>query len=163
YYRLFHSPALRCRETAEGIAAGIRSIGGRVMLIEEDASLCSPYVKDERCLIDADRLGDHFMREWLDGRIDQDWIHSAESSTVLVLGPVLERMLEGGEHLDIHVSHDWDIMLIRETVMGIRHEDEGWLRCLNGMVFHPNGRGYEAVYADKRKAFDIDGPFILKE
>jgi broad specificity phosphatase PhoE len=159
YYRLFHSPALRCRETAEGISAGIRSNRGRVTLIEEDDTLCSPYVKDERCLIDADRLGDDFLRSWLDGRIDPDWIHCPEPSMVMVLGPVLKRMLEGEGHLDIHVSHDWDIMLIRETLMGIRHEDEGWLRCLNGMVFVPNGHGYEALYADRRKTFDFgDSP-----
>jgi hypothetical protein len=162
YYRLFHSPALRCRETAENIATGIGSSGGTVMLIEEVPTLCSPYVKDPRCLKEADLLGDDFMRAWLDDGLDPDWIDDAETSTVLVLKPLLERLLEGGGHLDIHISHDWDVMLARETIMGITHENVGWLSYLDGMMFSPNGHRYEAIYGNRRTTFGINGLKILK-
>jgi len=162
YYRFFHSPALRCRQTAEEMAKAIEARGGRVSLIEEDDTLCSPYVKDERCLEVADRMGDRFMREWLDGRVDPNWINDKVTSTVQIIGPVLERLGQGGEHLDVHVSHDWDIMLTREVILGLRHESEGWLPYLDGIAFSPNGYGYEAGYHGKRASFIFNDGGILK-
>jgi hypothetical protein len=51
--------------------------------------------------------------------------------------------------LDLHVSHDWNIIVLRELVCGVRHEDAGWLDFLDGVVFTPTAAGLRAAYRQK--------------
>jgi hypothetical protein len=41
----------------------------------------------------------------------------------------------GEKHLDIHVTHDWNLNVLREGIFGLRHEDAGWPGFLSGMLF----------------------------
>lgn len=154
--RFFHSPAVRCRETAQTISIGAMSQGIVVELIQEELKLCAPYVRDDRCLIEADRLGKDFLRSWMSGQIDPEWVYGMGPSAYLVVEPILSRLRENENCLDIHVSHDWDIMLLREFILGIRHEDAGWLSCLDGMTFLPNGEGCRACYRESCVTFDVN-------
>lgn len=147
--RIFHSPAVRCRETAQMISRGARSQGLTVELIQEEWNLCAPYVKDDRCLKEADRLGMDFFRTWMSGQISSDWVDGAESSAYMVVEPILSRLKEKEDCLDVHVSHDWDIMLLREFILGIKHEDAGWLSCLDGISFFQKDGGYRACYRER--------------
>ncbi|MBI0582939.1 MAG: histidine phosphatase family protein [Methanomassiliicoccus sp.] len=143
--RLYHSPAVRCRETAMGIAEGLRSNGLRVIGTEERRSLCAPYLKDERVLIDADRLGHAFMRAWFEGRFDPRWLLPTPEAADMVLSPMisgLDSISENG--LEIHVSHDWEIVLLREELLGVRYEDAGWVEYLDGLALTRAGSVYSA-------------------
>lgn len=158
--RLFHSPAVRCRETAEGIADGLGINGHRVRSIEEAGTLCAPYLKDPRVLGDADRLGYAFMRSWFDGSFDRAWLSPTSEAADMVLAPVIKslRSSSSPRSLDIHVSHDWEIVLLREEVLGIKYEDAGWVDYLEGLMFTATGDGYTAASAQgQRRFFFRDG------
>lgn len=145
--RLFHSPAVRCRETAEGIAEGLRSTGHRVRSIVETGMLCAPYLKDQRVLDDAERLGHEFMRWWFDGRFNGDWLCPTPEAADMVLGPVIENLRSSPpESLDIHVTHDWEIVLLREELLDLRYEDAGWVGYLDGLVLTGDGDDFVAEY-----------------
>jgi broad specificity phosphatase PhoE len=147
--RVWHSPALRCIQTAEGIAQGLQENGTPVQVFQEEWSLCGPYVKETDCLLQAEKLGNRFMREWFDGRIDPRIIDPVPDAMHMVLDPILAKLAQA-DGLDIHVSHDWDIMLLREALLGVNYEVEGWLPYLDGLIFRRVGRGFDACYRHTR-------------
>jgi broad specificity phosphatase PhoE len=155
--RLFHSPAVRCRETAEGMAEGLRSAGHQVLSIEESRSLCAPYLKDACVLRDADRLGHEFMRAWFEGRFDRNWLLPTPEAADMVLSAVIDGLREDRDRLDIHVSHDWEVVLLREELLGVRYEDAGWVDYLAGMAFTRSGSGFIA------SAHDGQGRFAFRD
>ena len=145
--RVFHSPALRCRETSEGIIKGLQGNGTEVQCLTEVPGLCTPYIKDGRRLLsEAQRHGNAFLRAWFDGRYDDDMIMPTREAADLVLAPILGRLAEPGRagRLDVHVSHDWEILLLREELLRVKYEDVGWAGFLEGILFVPEGDGFTA-------------------
>jgi hypothetical protein len=155
-YRVFHSPAKRCVETAEMIAEGLIDQGQKVAPIEEDWNLCAPYIKDERCFIEASRLGNSFIRSWFSGQINDQWVHGTRDSARTLLAPIIRKLNGQRTGMDIHVSHDWDIMLLRETLLGLKHEEIGWLNYLDGLVFIPDRDKIKVCYHDLSSYVDED-------
>jgi hypothetical protein len=152
--RLFHSPAVRCQETAAGIAEGLRSNGHHVLLIEERPSLCAPYLKDACVLRDADRLGHGFMRAWFEGRFDPRWLLPTPEAADMVLSPIIGSLSSGPESdLDLHVSHDWEVVLLREELLGVRYEDAGWVDFLEGLALTRSGSMFLAGTSDGQGRF----------
>jgi hypothetical protein len=92
--RFFHSPAVRCRETAEAMSIGLAGNGNKVLSSTETWDLCAPYLLDDRTLGVADRLGNGFMRAWFDGQINKEWILPARDASEKVLRPILERLAD---------------------------------------------------------------------
>jgi hypothetical protein len=149
--RLFHSPVKRCQQTAECIAQGIAGIGGRAELVGPQAALGIDYIRD---LAEAGRLtvqhGDHFVRLWFENQVPASVIDPAPTLAAMKLEFVrgqLATALPGT--LDLHVSHDWNIIILREHLVGVRHEDAGWLTFLDGVAFRPAARGVRAVYRER--------------
>lgn len=151
--RIWHSPSLRCHQTAENIALGLNEQGSEVVLFDEDWSLCGPYVRETESLLLAERMGNRFLREWFDGRVDTKLIDPVSEAVPQVLCPII-RKLKDTPGLDIHVSHDWDIMLLRESLFDIRFEEEGWLGFLDGLVFTDEKIRISAHYGDRSTLVD---------
>jgi len=157
--RLFHSPAVRCRETAEAIRRGAEAAGALVSLVSPEPALCAPYLKDDACLAEASRLGKGFIRAWFDGQFPERWICRPSVAADMVLGPVLARLSEpGGEgRLDIHVSHDWEISLLREELLGVRHEEAGWPAYLDGITLSWEVDEASARWRSAERRFRFEG------
>lgn len=157
--RVFHSPAVRCRETAELIIEGLAGNGTSVAGPTETWALCAPYLKDERVLKQADDLGQRFMRAWHDGRFDPEFIERTPRAADMVLGPMVERLRDPDGHgrLDVHVSHDWEIVLLREELLGLRHEEVGWAGYLEGVVLSLDGDEVVAISNGTSRRFRFDG------
>lgn len=148
--RLFHSPVVRCRQTAEGIAAGVQRAGGRVEMLGVHESLGIGYTRDR---LEFGRLfeihGDNrFMRLWCDGVLPEKVLAPASSCSTQIREFIHRRL---GDHalnarvLDLHVSHDINIMAVREACLGLRHEEAGWLEFLDGVVFQSTADGVRAL------------------
>lgn len=155
--RLFHSPALRCRETAEAIAQGFSVQGGTVQGLIETWDLCAPYLKDDQVLKAAENHGQGFLRSWFNGQFDPEWIKPTAEAADMILAPLLQRMVEGNDvsRLDIHVSHDWDILLLREELLGVRYEEAGWIGYLEGIHFSGQEGGFLASCGGRSAAFAL--------
>jgi hypothetical protein len=54
-----------------------------------------------------------------------------------------------GRRLDLHVSHDWNIIVLRELLLGVRHEEAGWLTFLDGVAFAGETKQLRAFYRDR--------------
>ncbi len=152
WVRIFHSPVKRCQQTADAIARGVRSQGGSVEIAGPENALGIDYILDFK---EAGRLtlkhGDHFVRLWFSGQIAPSVIEAAEKIAALKVAHLTQRLQEPsprGRRLDLHVSHDWNILVLRELLVGVRHEEAGWLNFLDGVAFAPIPGGIRAVYRD---------------
>lgn len=148
--RLFHSPVLRCQQTAECIAAGAASIGVPAVLAGAHPELGIHYIRDVK---QAGRLsavhGEHFVRLWHEGAVPPGVVDPIPELAVRKLAFVRARLAEVAADpglLDLHVSHDWNIIALREHLVGVRHEEAGWLTFLDGVAFRPSPLGLRVVY-----------------
>lgn len=154
--RLFHSPVKRCGQTAACIAQGAARAGLAVELVGAREEIGIDYIVD---LAEAGRLtvlhGDHFVRLWVEGKIPPTVVRSPQSLTTLQTDFVGARLREptgGGRRLDLHVSHDWNIMALREVLLQIRFEAAGWLTFLDGVTFTDDATGMRAIYRQQTTA-----------
>jgi broad specificity phosphatase PhoE len=148
--RLFHSPVKRCGQTAAAIAEGATKAGCAVELAGAREEIGVGYILDQP---EAGRLtmlhGDHFVRLWVEGEIPATVIQPARSVATRQADFVAARLREpadGGRRLDLHVSHDWNIIVLRELLLSVRHEEAGWLTFLDGVAFTAGAGGVRAVY-----------------
>lgn len=157
--RLFHSPVKRCAQTAECIARGAAQAGLAAEVAGPQAALGIDYILD---LAEAGRLtaqhGDHFVRLWFTAQVPATVIRPPRGIAASMLELVAARLREpaaGGRRLDLHVSHDWNVIILREHLLGVTHEDAGWLTFLDGVAFvAENGGGLSAAYRGKWAAVE---------
>jgi broad specificity phosphatase PhoE len=131
---LRHSPIPRCQQTAEEILAGY----GSGELQGADEGLGIPYVLDlDRLAGLAGHMGQReFAGKWFADELDPGVVQPAEEAAraLATLASDRLRAAQPGE-LHLLVSHDWNVLLLRERLMGIAHGDVGWLDFLDGVVF----------------------------
>ncbi len=137
--RLYHSPAKRCRETAQAIAKGADQIGADIIIIEEDQGLSwTTCVLNDHCLLMVERMGHDFIREWFLGKVDPTLIKSISATSSEMADHLIQRFAEEDTPglLDINVSHDWNILALRENYLNLRNEDAGWIGFLDGLALY---------------------------
>lgn len=151
--RIFHSPVKRCRQTAEGIARGVESTGLPVEIAGPAEALGVDYILDPAETARLATLhGDHFIRLWFSGQVEAAVIRAPDQIATRKLAFLTQRLQEPcahGRRLDLHVSHDWNILALRELLCGVRHEEAGWLNFLDGVAFSSAVAGLRAVYRDR--------------
>ncbi len=132
--------------------------------MKETWALCAPYLKDERVLRVADDLGEGFMRVWFNGELEESWISRTPDAADAVLRPVLERLSDpiGEGHLDVHVSHDWELVLLREELLGLRYEEVGWVEYLDGLVIYRDGDEFLVRYRDRSSKFRFKDGMVVR-
>jgi broad specificity phosphatase PhoE len=162
--RLFHSPVKRCRQTAECIARGAENAGLTVEHLGPETALGVDYILD---LTEAGRLtalhGDHFVRLWHDGQIEPTVIHATKQIAETKLDYLARKLQEpclAGRRLDLHVSHDWNILALRELLLGVSHEEAGWLNFLDGLAFSLCAGRLEARYRSYARAQTLPWRFL---
>jgi broad specificity phosphatase PhoE len=151
--RIFHSPVKRCGQTAECIARGAASIGVAAEVVGPREELGVDYILD---LAEAGRLTvlhqDHFVRLWFTAQVSDTVIRPPRGIADRKVGFVTARLREpnpAGRRLDLHVSHDWNIIVLRELLLGVRHEEAGWLTFLDGVAFTSEAEQLQAYYRER--------------
>ena len=150
-YRLFFSPVKRCQQTAENIMASLVASGKEVISINSELLLGVSYIQID--IIDgfaeADKFGNNFIRAWFDGEVDSSIFMPLHDTKKQHLAYFREKFStsSGVRHLDIHVTHDWNINVLREGIFGLKHEDAGWPDFLTGLGF--SGEPFSALLSDE--------------
>jgi broad specificity phosphatase PhoE len=79
-----------------------------------------------------------FLREWFEGGLDPDIMIGARSSAEIVVRLLLAKLRQQSAQarptLDLCVSHDMTLHLLKDQVLGLRHEEYGEVEFLNGVV-----------------------------
>ncbi len=131
----YSSPIARCQQTAEGISKGIQSLNGMAKPINYLYNLGGPYILGDWLEI-ADIIKEHgintYLRKWFDGELPTDLLMSLEEAAQLEM-QILKNQLEGNETA-INITHDWNIMIMRQYFFNLRHEDVGPPGFLDGII-----------------------------
>lgn len=139
HLRLFHSPVRRCQQTAECIAEGAQSTGMRVEVCGPRERLSFVCTLDMPAAVSLwNTIGEEFVTRWLTGALPEHMMEAPIDTARLTLREVdvaLKDQTPHGRRLDLHISHDWNIMVTRELLTGVRHEEAGWLGFLDGLSF----------------------------
>ncbi len=130
---LLHSPVPRCKETALGLHKGVTEAGRTAHIVGERPAFGASYLKDTGGLARAYlKHGKNFVRAWFDGDIDRAYIDSCDVVAERQLQALQESLAEHA--LVVAVSHDWNIAALKEHALGLRFEDAGWPKFLDGVV-----------------------------
>lgn len=145
---LAHSPVLRCRQTAEAIGGGVSERGARVALVGARDHLGGPYLLETKRALDlAAELGNGFVRKWFDGEVAAALVQPRAIAARVQVESALDALGDaGGPRLAVLVSHDWNLMLVREHYFGVRHEDAGWIDFLDGVAIQRTSIGFSVRY-----------------
>jgi len=149
-FALRHSPLLRCRQTAEALAAGIESAGGAVAQLESLDQLGGGYVRQPEAKATLARaLGEEFVRAWFDGELSQDVVQPLASAARDQLAAMLGALPADSPYSGLFVSHDWNLLIVREHALSLRYEDEGWPGFLDGIALVPQGERILLCHGDR--------------
>lgn len=130
---LVHSPVPRCKETALGLLRGVSDAGRAAHVVGEAPALGASYLKDTGGLARSYlKHGKNFVRAWFDGEIDRDYIDPCDVVATRQLEALKHNLVD--HEFVVAVSHDWNIAAVREHSLGLRFEDVGWPKFLDGVV-----------------------------
>ncbi len=144
--KLYSSFLGRCVETAFLIDKGFtkknnQNIDHNCM----DAMLSPFYVKDiEKAVPLIEKNGnDHFLRNWFDGRIDEDVMENPKKTSD-ILNDLMKTKIKNlkNNQMAICVSHDWNIYPLKEFSMDLKLEASGEVGYLDGLVFFEKENQY---------------------
>jgi hypothetical protein len=155
--KLYHSPVLRCRQTAEGIVAGILSINKKASIVGYLLDLGGPYVTSpwEGITAMVERMGQSaFVRKWFNNEFAPDYIMPLNLAAKSQL-QILIKQLHPDNSSTINVTHDWNIMLLREYYFNLRHEDIGEPDYLDGLYAYIQNESLHLVYNEHKKIIDL--------
>jgi hypothetical protein len=154
-YRIFHSPVKRCGQTALAIS---EELGGAPVHPEKALGVSYIRVSVEEGFAEADKHGNNFLREWFDGRVPAGmFMPLAEARDLLIAYLKSKTEQAPCGTLDIHITHDWNINVLREGIFGLRHEDAGWPDYLSGLAFFSGPNGLTAVMEDGVRPYEAHG------
>jgi hypothetical protein len=120
---VWHSPVPRCRQTAEALAEGAgAAVAGPLAWLGGD------FIGGEPAWINAQFAAsghDGFLRLWFDGAYPPARIAPLSEAAGYEMRQAIGHLDASTVPLSIGVTHDWNLLLLRERYLGLRHEEVG--------------------------------------
>lgn len=139
--RGYTSPAARCVETAQLVLQGHEKKGGQVTRQRPIEALGVFYVLDQMKMYRAMTAATGqiaFLSSWFAGDVPADVMMPPDVAAKL-LGRVVAAKLEAPvkrPQLDVCVSHDMSLYLVRDRLLGLQVASSGAVDFLDGVVFY---------------------------
>ena len=162
----FYSPVDRCEDTAKCLVKGARAAGGTGTVGVAKQALLGPYLKDWKniSLLNEEMGLEKFLRYWFDGKVSKSLIDPIKEGALsqrdafvdLLTAPCLSTAEASSNQIKkvyVCVTHDWNVMLVREYYLKIRHEEAGWLDFLDGIVSYREQERVVMCYGESRVVF----------
>jgi broad specificity phosphatase PhoE len=155
--RALHSPIGRCAMTAARIVDGYRAAGGDAALAGVLPELGGPYVLDLAATVRlSNELRARYPRAWFDGELPPGVAMPRDEASALTLRAVAGVMGAAAPGtLFVLVTHDWNVLLVRESVLALRFEDVGWIDYLDGLLIVPAAEGLEVSWREHRRLVPV--------
>lgn len=132
---LYHSPVPRCKQTAEKICEGLIQSAHNASVVGTLNDLGGPYIIgnwNEITMMVEHYSQSSFVRKWFNSEIDPSIIMPLPDAARNQLN-ILIQQLQSQNISTINVTHDWNIMILREYYFNLRHEDIGDPDYLDGL------------------------------
>lgn len=138
--RGYASPPHRCMETAELVLAGHETGGGGITRHRPLEALGVFYALDQMRMWKGMNVAGGlvpYMQQWFDGRIPADAMMAPDLAARLVLRVLAEKLRSpvADEQLDVCVSHDMTLYLLRDRLLGERLQ-EAPVEYLDGLLLY---------------------------
>jgi hypothetical protein len=151
-FTFYHSPVDRCRQTAESMIEGIISKNGKAELAGTDMVLGAPYLKGHWNVL-AEMITkqgqENFIRSWFNGEVSGDILFSLEVSAKKQLSGLLNQLNISKTNC-VNITHDWNIVLLKEYFFGIKHEHDGMPDFLEGMFAYVEDDTVHLFYKNRK-------------
>jgi broad specificity phosphatase PhoE len=142
FLRVYASPVPRCMETAALALEGHRAGGGESGRHRPVEGLGLFYILDQmkmfRAMTSAGADGRSFLRDWFDGGLAPDIMIPPRVSAAVMVRLLLAKLEQQSTReqptLDLCISHDISIFLLKDQVLGLRHEQYGEIEFLDGVA-----------------------------
>jgi len=134
-FKINYSPVKRCQETAENIQLGLLSKNSLSQIEGSIFNLGGPYIKgDWHAIADmVENIGQSvFIRKWFNNEISDSLIAPIESSAHTQMKILVDQLLYS-DYSVINITHDWNIMILREYFLNLKHEEIGQPGFLDGL------------------------------
>ncbi len=157
--RLFSSTFGRCIETAYLIDKGFTSVGGSAINNNINIKLAPSYVKEPQLLLKIMQEGiPDFIRYWFEGNISTDIIDRRDNAAKEIVAFLTTELKELPEnHINLTISHDWNMYLIKESFLGLKHEDTGNVEYLEGaVIYEENDQMYIAHHQCEPEVLNVN-------
>ena len=154
---IYHSPVPRCRQTAESIFEGIVSCNESATIVGHLLELGGPYITStwDSVVKSIEELGHSmFIRKWFDNELPSNLIMSLPEAAHIQLN-ILINQLRSGHSSSINITHDWNIMIVREYYFNLRHEDIGDPDYLDGVCAYFQQDGLHLRYHEHERTIDF--------
>jgi len=149
-FSVYHSPVPRCMETAQMIFQGLSLDDTESSLNGDLLELGGPYVKGDWLeLVRRTRSEgpSNFIRQWFDTSQHDDIMVSLKEAALFSISFLKEQLIKSKTSV-INVSHDWNLMILREYFFDLRHEDVGMPDFLDGVALFNKGESLLLMYHD---------------
>ena len=153
---LYHSPVPRCKQTAECILEGFLSSKNSARLTGSLMELGGPYITGNWLDItnNLEKYGQsQFVRKWFNNEICPDIIMPLQDAAKIQLD-ILAGQLKSGISA-INITHDWNIMIVREYIFNLKHEVIGEPDFLDGFCAHIEHDDLHIHYHENAKAIAL--------
>ncbi|NMC72619.1 MAG: histidine phosphatase family protein [Myxococcales bacterium] len=151
--RVWWSPVPRCADTAEHLVRGAAAAGRSARLAGPQWRLAASYVHDPADLVRRfAALGPRgFVRDWQAGRMPAALIDPLPEAAATLLRHLLRgpRAARPGT-LDLHVTHDLNIVALLSAVRDVTRRTFRWPGYLEGVVLAPRGAAVEWWWRGRR-------------
>ena len=135
--RFFSSMLGRCIETAYQADKGYTSCGGETVSNKIVIEFAPFFVKNPPEIFKLlQELGtSQLFKEWFGGKISRDFAARSDRVADEMINRLTTQLLEGPEsHIDISVSHDWNLFMIKHHFLKLDHEKTIQVEYLEGVV-----------------------------
>ncbi|WP_408622811.1 histidine phosphatase family protein [Desulfosudis oleivorans] len=136
----------RCIETAYLIDKGHVAAGGQTRHTVIEETLSPYYVRNAHRFLEVCKTLSDFFTQWFAGRISPEIIDHPSDIAGRMAGFWHHRLDTGstGEKtVDICITHDWNLFVAREYLLGLAHDAHGDVAYLDGVVvFEEKGKRY---------------------
>ena len=154
---VFHSPVIRCAETAEGIVAGCQDVGQQAQLGGAIDELGGFYLRDPMMLVKLSATRNGFLRAWFDGEYPEKSIIPRDETAKRELAAIVKAWDEtDSDVLRIFVTHDFNVLALREQYLNLRFEDVDWVEYLEGIVVSHGDNEILLRWAEHEVCLSVD-------
>lgn len=132
----------RCIETAYLMDKGYSMQGGTSGITEIEERLAPFYIVDLKKILGMAGTYDvsSFIRKWIDGGIPGDIMMNPWSAALQMLGFLKQGLVDDDRIINVCITHDWNMYLIRELFLGLTLEKIGEVAFLEAIaVYEKNG------------------------
>jgi broad specificity phosphatase PhoE len=136
-----HSPIPRCRDTADYMVRGMKETTCKVQVAGPLHWLSGDFVEVDPDWVNHEVVqgNENFFRQWSDGCYSADQITPMKEAADVELEKAMVQIEKGNSSVIIDVTHDWNILVLRETYLGLHFQEVGLPDYLDSVAILKQG------------------------